>query len=60
MFNLSSEIFFEKYFHISKTICGIHTRCPSDLTVKYHSAPTVSAHRLSLEAFIVEQPGPEN
>ena len=45
------KIFFEKYFHISKTISGIHTRCPSDLIVKYHSAPTVSAHRFSLEAF---------
>ena len=25
--------------------------CPSDLTVKYHSAPSVSAQRFSLEAF---------
>ena len=45
------KICFEKYFHVSKTISGIYTRCPSDLTVKYHSAPTVSAHRFSLEAF---------
>ncbi len=26
-------------------------RCPSDLTVEYHSAPSVSAQRFSLEAF---------
>ena len=26
-------------------------RCPNDVTVKYHSAPSVSAQRFSLEAF---------
>ena len=26
-------------------------RCPNDITVKYHSAPSVSAQRFSLEAF---------
>ena len=26
-------------------------RCPSDVTVKYHTAPSVSAQRFSLEAF---------
>ncbi|XP_078377858.1 ZP domain-containing protein-like, partial [Oculina patagonica] len=29
----------------------ITKRCPSDLTVEYHSAPSVSAQRFSLEAF---------
>ena len=33
-------------------------RCPSDLTVQYHSAPSVNARRFSLEAlkFIADHP----
>ena len=30
---------------------SIFFRCPNDVTVKYHSSPSVSAQRFSLEAF---------
>ena len=29
----------------------VSLRCPNDVTVKYHSSPSISAQRFSLEAF---------